>query len=191
MVRLKNRYLLVNILYPEIDDAQSKSIVPDLIAINQPTTNALTQHTLLKHLRLQISELFGDYGSGAVSDNLQVKYLSNATSTFILRVSRAQYQLVWAALSMMNNVPTKDGKKCVYRVVKVSGTVRKVEEEAIRRAKEMIVKARRELGEQSESTLDSIFDKGDKQNEGSSTRDVMVVDGGDSEDEMDIYNDDG
>lgn len=75
MVRLKNRYLLVNILYPEIDDAQSKSKVPDLIAINQPTTNALTQHILLKHLRSQISELFGDYGSGAVSDSLQGNYL--------------------------------------------------------------------------------------------------------------------
>ncbi|KAH6676585.1 Rpp14/Pop5 family-domain-containing protein [Halenospora varia] len=189
MVRLKNRYLLVNILYPEIDDAQSKSKAPDLIAINQPTTNALTQHILLKHLRSQISELFGDYGSGAVSDSLQVKYLSNATSTFILRVSRAQYQLVWAALSMMNNIPIKNGKKCVYRVVKVSGTIRKVEEETIRKAKEMIVKARREMGQQSESTLDNIFGTSDKRSE--STKDVMMVDGSDGEDEMDIYDDDG
>lgn len=72
MVRLKNRYLLVNILYPELEKTAilKSSGVPDVVAINQPTTNALTQHALLKGIRAQISELFGDYGSGAVSGSL-------------------------------------------------------------------------------------------------------------------------
>ncbi|KAF4624858.1 hypothetical protein G7Y89_g13311 [Cudoniella acicularis] len=179
MVRLKNRYLLVNILYPELEETQqSKAKVPDVVAINQPTTNALTPHTLLKGIRSQISELF-------------VKYLSPATSTFILRVSRAHYRIVWAALSFMNAVPVKNGKKCVFRVVRVSGTIRKVEEEAIRRAKEMIVKARRELGEHSDSTLDNIFGNGDKGAGVDSTKDILMVDGSDNEEEMEIEDDDG
>ncbi|RDL39827.1 Uncharacterized protein BP5553_04167 [Venustampulla echinocandica] len=161
MVRLKNRYLLVNILYPELEKTTTpkSNAVSDVVAINQPTTNALTQHALLKGIRSQILELFGDYGSGAVSESLCVKYLSPATSTFILRVSRAHYRIAWAALSFMRRVPVKDGKDCVFRVVRVSGTIRKAEEEAIRRAKEIIVKAKRELGEQGESTLDNIFGK--------------------------------
>lgn len=60
---------------------------------------------------------------------------------------------------MMNSVPVKDGKKCVYRVVRVSGTIRKAEEEAIRRAREMILRAKRELGDQSAAALESILGK--------------------------------
>jgi ribonuclease P/MRP protein subunit POP5 len=60
---------------------------------------------------------------------------------------------------MMNTIPVKDGKKCVYRVVRVSGTIRKAEEEAIRRAREIMLRAKRELGEQSAATLESILGK--------------------------------
>ena len=73
MVRIKNRYLLVNILYPELDAGIPKA-TPDILAINSPTTNALTSQTLLKGIRAQVAELFGDYGSGAVSDSLMGKF---------------------------------------------------------------------------------------------------------------------
>ncbi|PMD62836.1 uncharacterized protein K444DRAFT_511400, partial [Hyaloscypha bicolor E] len=142
MVRLKNRYLLVNILYPELEDRKGKTKVPDIVEFNQPTTDAFTAGALLKGLKAEIADVFGDYGSGAISESLNVKYLSPATSTFILRVSRAYYKLAWAALSLMTSVPVKDGKNCVFRVVRVSGTIRKAEEEAIRRARELILKAR-------------------------------------------------
>lgn len=74
-----------------------------------------------------------------------VKYLSPATSTFILRISRAHYRLVWAALAFMNQVPVRDGRPCVFRVVRVSGTIRKIEEEAVRRAKLLVRAARAEI----------------------------------------------
>jgi len=61
----------------------------------------------------------------------------------------------------MDAVPVKGGKSCVYRVVRASGTIRKAEEEAIRRAREMILRAKRELGEQSGAALDRILGKGD------------------------------
>lgn len=70
MVRVKNRYLLVNILYPELEKNTSKTIVPDVVAFNQPTTNALTPQVLLRAIRAEVAELFGDYGSGAISDSL-------------------------------------------------------------------------------------------------------------------------
>lgn len=86
----------------------------------------------------------------------------------------------------MNNIPVKNGKSCVFRVVRVSGTIKKAEEEAIRRAREMIVKARRELGEQSESTLDGLFGKGKSYKEQGSVEDVMMVDASGSEDNDDL-----
>ncbi|KFZ14352.1 hypothetical protein V502_06136 [Pseudogymnoascus sp. VKM F-4520 (FW-2644)] len=158
MVRLKNRYLLVNILYPEATALPSAK-VPDVVAFNQPTTDELTPQLLIKAIREAVLELFGDYGSGAIAGSLMVKYLSPATSTFIIRVTRAHYRIAWAALSMMNMVPVKEGKKCVYRVVRVSGTIRKAEEEAIRRAREIMLRAKRELGDQSAAALESILGK--------------------------------
>lgn len=77
---------------------------------------------------------------------LAVKYLSLATSTFIIRCPRAHYQMLWAALTFMDHVPTKDGRgrRCIFRVVRVSGTIRKAEEEAIRQARRIILAAREE-----------------------------------------------
>ncbi|ORY64991.1 ribonuclease P/MRP protein subunit, partial [Pseudomassariella vexata] len=138
MVRIKERYLLVNILYPS--DLGTKPNLPDLVVLNPPTSDSLNPQTLLRALRAQIASLFGDYGSGACAGGgLMVKYLSQATSTFILRISRAHFRLVWAALTTMDRVPVKDGKPCTFRVVHVSGTIRKAEEEAIRRARDMML----------------------------------------------------
>lgn len=153
MVRIKNRYLLVNILYPELVKKTETVTIPDVAVIHQPTSDSLTPQALLKGLKSQVSCLFGDYGVGAIADNLSVKYLSNATSTFILRVSRAHFKIVWAALTIMNVVPVKDGKRCIFRVIRVSGTIRKAEEEAIRRAQEMIRKAKRQEGCKDVSSL--------------------------------------
>jgi ribonuclease P/MRP protein subunit POP5 len=79
MVRLKNRYLLVNILYPSLNDTSNPAKVPDLVSFNQPTTDALTPQLLVKALRAGVLELFGEYGAGAVADSLAGKYslLSN------------------------------------------------------------------------------------------------------------------
>jgi ribonuclease P/MRP protein subunit POP5 len=207
MVRLKNRYLLVNILYPELEKGKEKTNIPDVVTFNQPTTDAFTSGALLKGLKAEVADLFGDYGSGAVAESISgitrnllqaktvlirfsfpaVKYLSPATSTFILRVSRAHYRIAWAALSLMTSVPVKDGKNCVFRVVRVSGTIRKAEEESIRRARELILKTRWEIGENSDSTLDHIFGgvegEGNTEAEIGKEKNVLMVDRSDSEEE--------
>jgi ribonuclease P/MRP protein subunit POP5 len=60
-------------LYPELEPGHSKSKIPDVVAFNQATTQALNPQALLKGLRAEIQLLFGDFGSGAVSDSLSGK----------------------------------------------------------------------------------------------------------------------
>lgn len=74
MVRIKHRYLLVNILYPEPSKSQSTSQqpleIPDLVSIHQPTSDDLTPQLLAKAIRDQILLMYGDYGSGVTSTGL-------------------------------------------------------------------------------------------------------------------------
>ncbi|KAG6051801.1 hypothetical protein E4U17_006036 [Claviceps sp. LM77 group G4] len=141
MVRIKERYLLVNIIYPP--ETNSSSGVPDLVSQHRPTVDKVTPQALVKGIKAEVGLLFGDYGLGAFEGTLSVKYLSLATSTFILRCHRAHYQMLWSALTCMDHVPVRDGHACIFRVIRVSGTIRKVEEEAIRQARQLILAARR------------------------------------------------
>ncbi|KAI0466835.1 hypothetical protein F4859DRAFT_518671 [Xylaria cf. heliscus] len=64
MVRIKERYLLVNILYPT--ELGTRANLPDVVVLNQPTTDELTPVVLLRAIRAEVAALFGDYGSGAL-----------------------------------------------------------------------------------------------------------------------------
>ncbi|KAI3402222.1 hypothetical protein diail_151 [Diaporthe ilicicola] len=178
MVRIKERYLLVDIVYPEAAQGQAKAGLPDLLVYNQPTANACNSRSIQYAIKAQITGLFGDYGAGAVERSLRVKYLSNATSTCILQCSREHYRLVWAALTLMKHVPTKQGPglPCIFQVVRVSGTIKKVEEEAIRRAKQLILAAKNEMAGKETNALNSLFGAKD------SATDVAMVDGDDESD---------
>ncbi|KAL8854391.1 MAG: hypothetical protein Q9221_000878 [Calogaya cf. arnoldii] len=165
MVRIKHRYLLVNILYPEPPKSQGTPHrpleVPDLVSIHQPTSDDLTPQLLAKAIRDQILLMYGDYGLGITSTGLLVKYLSAATSTAIVRCSRANYQVVWAALTYMTHLPRlPDQDKlqtCVMQVVRISGTIRKAEEEVIRRARAAILKAKGENSQRERAGFDAIL----------------------------------
>ncbi|KAF4336606.1 rpp14 family [Fusarium beomiforme] len=134
MVRIKERYLLVNIIYPPDPAKATKSNLPDFVLHHQPTIEKLTAGALIKGIKAEVASLYGDYGSGSLM-SCSVKYLSLATSTFILRCSRAHYQMLWSALTVMDHVPVKDGRPS--------------EEEAIRQAKRLILAAKEETGSQS------------------------------------------
>ncbi|MCJ1480346.1 hypothetical protein MMC06_000501 [Schaereria dolodes] len=116
------------------------------------TTAAL--HALLSSIRLKFSFRLHRVSFAKVTFETRiVKYLSSSTSTLIIRCPRAHYRLVWAALTYITHLPpqsqkaqkSKDEKLqgAVFRVVRVSGTIKKAEEEAIRRARRDILKARR------------------------------------------------
>lgn len=78
----------------------------------------------------------------------------------------------------MNTIPTQDGpgRPCIYRVVRVSGTIRKAEEEAIRQAKQLIMAAREEAGTGSGLLAQSSITQ--------SAMDLDVYDDSDSDDVM-------
>lgn len=112
-----------------------------------------------------------------------MKYLSPATSTAIIRVSRAHYRLVWAALSFVTRLPRPIDQACVIQVVRVSGTIRKAEEEAIRRAKAAILRATAQ-GKGSDFALGKMLGSkslGNKTKAGAS----KGIESDDDEDEMD------
>ncbi|THW59566.1 hypothetical protein D6D25_02692 [Aureobasidium pullulans] len=166
MVRLKHRYLLLNILYPDAETPTKPSTdaeLPHVISFRRPSSDKLNAQLLARIIRDGVAELFGDYGSGMIAASLVVKYLSPATSTAIVRVSRAHYRLVWAALSFVTRLPKPIDQNCVIQVVRVSGTIRKAEEEAIRRAKAAIIRATaRDKG--AEFILDKMLGKDDMAN---------------------------
>lgn len=64
-----------------------------------------------------------------------MKYFSPTTSTGIIRCSRDAYRIVWCALTLISEI---GGRPVVFRVARVSGTIKKAEREAMRRAKEEI-----------------------------------------------------
>ncbi|KAF2721530.1 hypothetical protein K431DRAFT_206595, partial [Polychaeton citri CBS 116435] len=141
MVRLKHRYLLVNILYPEdtsnnpykrASASNDTGDLPWTVVFHRPSADNASK-VFLRMIRDAIGEVFGDYGSGMTAGSLKLIYFSPATSTAIIRAPRAHFRLLWAALSLITRLPHPVNEPCVLQVVRVSGTIRKIEEEAIRR----------------------------------------------------------
>ncbi|KAM3424043.1 hypothetical protein BST61_g11406 [Cercospora zeina] len=149
MVRIKHRYLLVNILYPNEEKRNARNAnktedeLPWAVQFRSPSSDQFNGGTMHKMIKNGVSELFGDYGAGKIAGSLQIKYCSSATSTAIVRVAREHYRLVWAALSFVTKLPKPLDQPCVVQVVRVSGTIKKVEEEAIRRARLVILRAQK------------------------------------------------
>jgi ribonuclease P/MRP protein subunit POP5 len=152
---MKHRYLLFNILYPsptpESTSTSTQPRVPSQLTIQSPTPAYITPQLLLSHIRSHIAVHFGDTGLGLTTSRLKIIYFSPTTSTVILRCPRAHVRIVWAALTYMVALPGRmrgeQGPNCVLRVVRVSGTIRKSEEEIIRRARREIVRAKRMEGD--------------------------------------------
>jgi len=67
--------------------------------------------------------------------------------------------MVWAALTFMNRIPIPEGSSCIFRVVRVSGTIRKAEQEAVRRARQFILAAKEDAASGSSGSLVSLLGK--------------------------------
>jgi ribonuclease P/MRP protein subunit POP5 len=85
MVRLKHRYLLVNILYPEQEPkntrqqststSATKDDLPYTVQFRRPGPEQLSGKLLLRIIREGVADLFGDYGSGMVTGSLVGEYI--------------------------------------------------------------------------------------------------------------------
>lgn len=74
MVRIKERYLLVHILYPPVENKDKNAVLPLPIIQHQPTVEKLTPQLLLKAIRAEVGTLFGDFGAGSLEGNLSGVY---------------------------------------------------------------------------------------------------------------------
>jgi len=88
MVRLKHRYLLVNILFPSPKSATTttrtptgQDIIPYGLQFRSPSSDKLDARLLLRVIRDGVAELYGDYGSGKVSPSLQSEHRGHAEIT--------------------------------------------------------------------------------------------------------------
>ncbi|KAF3912304.1 hypothetical protein AA313_de0204654 [Arthrobotrys entomopaga] len=138
MVRVKQRYLLFSILYPSVPNGGPA--IPQSMAFNQPSPSNLTRTSLAAIIRNSISYNFGDWGMGQAG-RFVVKYFSPATSTGILSITRENYKILWAALTYIRELY---GQPAVFKIVRVSGTIRKAELEAVKLAEETIRRVKRE-----------------------------------------------
>ncbi|KAL6078490.1 Ribonuclease P/MRP protein subunit POP5 [Balamuthia mandrillaris] len=112
MVRFKNRYILVELRWRE-----PATVDP-----------SLDSGKILRALRNQISNDFGDWGLGAVSQSLQVKYFNHQTNMCIIRCPRDHYQMVWSALTLMTAL---NERPLILASLHVAGTIRSCQKAAI------------------------------------------------------------
>lgn len=142
MVRLKSRYILFELIYPVSENAVEERNSPIesrkniLLRHHQISPPEITTKLLVQEIRRSLQLNFGDYGLGKAASLLQIKYFSNMTSTGIIRCHREDCDLIIAALSLMTKVA--DINSIIINPIKVSGTIKKIEQYAIRRSQKIL-----------------------------------------------------
>ncbi|KAF8339790.1 uncharacterized protein EI90DRAFT_3037758 [Cantharellus anzutake] len=121
MVRFKNRWFLVEFIH-----ADSKP--PTLVS----------ERVVFQALKESVQTNFGEWGAGSL-DKLSVRYYSPVTNICIIRAPRERYRLAWGALTLLSAL---EDVRYIPRVIKVSGTVKKLQLAAIRHNHEEISKIR-------------------------------------------------
>ncbi|KAL6939054.1 hypothetical protein ACO0OL_000677 [Hanseniaspora opuntiae] len=136
MVRIKNRYILFELLYPPTECNNTEDIIFEHRNPSKPKS-VINPKSILYELRKQIKYYLGDQGLGKANITLQVKYFNNVTSVGILKCSAEYYKTVVLGLSMIQNI-SNDKQKVIVNVVKLSGTINKLQDHSIKRNKELI-----------------------------------------------------
>lgn len=143
MVRLKSRYVLFEVLYPQTSPSSADSSREDIVLRgHRPSPADITGKVLLQEIRRSLQLHLGDYGSGKVCSLLQLKYWSNNTSTGILRCHREDVYLLLTGLFFLRELGN-DNLRVIVNPVKVSGTIKKVEQYAMRRSDRMVALVRK------------------------------------------------
>lgn len=135
--------MLFEILYPPTAEEYSTfseeekfAIEPALLQHHKVTPPDVNNRVLVYEIKKSLQYFFGDYGSGRGTSMFQMKYFSNSTSTGILRCSKDDYEYVLMTLNMMKRIGSLEN--VIINVVKVSGTIKKLEEFAISRSDELM-----------------------------------------------------
>lgn len=151
MVRLKTRYLLFQLVYPTESVSQ---VAEEGVEMLLGTSPNVTAGLLVSILRSSLQKNFGDYGAGLVQTTFSIKYFSSQTGTGIIRCHREAVPYVQGAMFFVSSV---DGKPCIFTCVSVSGSIKKAELEAMRRARETLSQAKASGLIKSDFNSDSIL----------------------------------
>ncbi|XP_050049540.1 ribonuclease P/MRP protein subunit POP5 [Dermacentor andersoni] len=108
MVRLKHRYVLVEILWK---DWQNPHILELPVA----------EKDIYACVRKAVHTLHGDFGLGVTKFNLAIKFFNPHTRVFLLRTRRGAHTLTLSALPFVKKI--KD-QVATLRVLKLTGTIR-------------------------------------------------------------------
>ncbi|CEP00297.1 Ribonuclease P/MRP protein subunit POP5 [Plasmodiophora brassicae] len=118
MVRFKNRYLLV-----------------ELIWADGRTDRSLSATMLQRTVKKVIADGFGEFGLAACQHATQVKYFNNATNVAIIRCPRSHHRMVWVALTLLT---LYEQRQVIVRVIHNGGTIRSCQKRAIARNLELL-----------------------------------------------------
>ncbi|KAF2073329.1 hypothetical protein CYY_005347 [Polysphondylium violaceum] len=112
MVRLKNRYLMTEVIWHDPSNA-----------------SALSELWLFHFLIDESKRLFGELTTEAFKKTVKFVYLNPDTNLFIIRCSFTYYKSLWSVLSMItsyNNIPV------YFRVIHLSGSIRGCQKAALK-----------------------------------------------------------
>ncbi|KAL1931889.1 hypothetical protein VTP01DRAFT_8945 [Rhizomucor pusillus] len=130
MVRIKNRWILFELIENPVFE-NGEVVFPR-------TTLGLTEEDIGRAIAAAINADFGDYGLG-MAKSLNVKWYNPMTRVGIARIPREYTDMVLATLFFMNKI----GKQtCSFRILHVSGTIIKVQNQAIIRDRDIYLEER-------------------------------------------------
>ncbi|EGW31516.1 uncharacterized protein SPAPADRAFT_140191 [Spathaspora passalidarum NRRL Y-27907] len=144
MVRVKQRYILFEILYPPAYDPKhsdedftnfSSSERNALLSLHQTSSSDINQKSITNAIRKSLQIHYGDFGGGSAGMLMTVKYFSNKTSTGIVRCGRGHFELIVGALALITRI---EGYDVIIRCTHVSGTIKKCEEYSIQKSKQLM-----------------------------------------------------
>lgn len=147
MVRLKDRYILFQILYPPNKDDEnlinySKSETEILMVLHQSTHFSIDKNVISNHIKKVVLDSYGEYGLGKIEMSFSIKYFSNKTSTGIIRCGRLSFEMIIAAFVLTNRILNYE---VILKCVHVSGTIKKCENHSILLNKEFIHKLKKKV----------------------------------------------
>jgi RNase P/RNase MRP subunit POP5 len=83
MVRIKYRYLLGSIFYPD-EFSQRDEVIPDVVNFHRPSPKGFTPMDLRRVVVSSILENFGEYGGAAATPGLQGTLLTDIFTRYLL-----------------------------------------------------------------------------------------------------------
>lgn len=111
MVRFKNRYLLLELVW---DDGK--------------VDVKLSGKDLYLEIKRSMKEQFGDFGWAAVAMSCQVKYYNPLTNLAIVRTPRGNHQAIMCAITLIRQIKKRSVQ---FRLIHLGGTIKQCQKCAV------------------------------------------------------------